>query len=64
VAGFLEGPVHPDEYLQYLEPAWWRLTGVGIETWPLLMIACAGVIGAWLARLHAAGPRLAWLRLR
>ncbi len=33
VACALDPPLHPDEYFQYLEPAWWHLTGVGQSSW-------------------------------
>jgi hypothetical protein len=32
-ASLYDPPLHPDEYFQYLEPAWWHLRGVGSETW-------------------------------
>jgi phosphatidylinositol glycan class B len=65
---FIDGPVHPDEYFQYLEPAWWRLTGVGIETWEWFDGLRSWVLpsyhGAWFAGLRALGfPKgapLAW----
>jgi GPI mannosyltransferase 3 len=67
-ASFLDGPLHPDEYFQYLEPAWWRLSGVGIEAWEWRDGIRSWVLpaynGGWLAALRALGlpdgPPLVW----
>jgi hypothetical protein len=51
--------MHPDAYFQYIEPAFWRLTGNGIETWEWHVGLRSWVLpfynGAWLAGLHALG---------
>lgn len=68
LACFLDGPMHPDEYFQYLEPAWWRLTGVGIETWEWIdgirSWVLPGYHGAWIVALRGLGlpkgPPLVW----
>jgi hypothetical protein len=48
-----EPPHHPDEYFQYLEPAWLRLQGVGVETWEwrdgVRSWFLPGYHGAWMA---------------
>jgi GPI mannosyltransferase 3 len=58
-ACFLDGPLHPDEYFQYLEPAWWHLTGSGLETWEwgagLRSWVLPSYHGAWLYSLRALG---------
>ncbi|HEX6244722.1 MAG TPA: hypothetical protein VFZ61_27575, partial [Polyangiales bacterium] len=67
-ACFLDAPMYPDEYFQYLEPAWWRLTGQGIESWEwtdgIRSWALPGYHGAWLVTLMALGvpkgPPLVW----
>jgi len=50
---------HPDEYFQYLEPAWGRLTGVSIETWEwrsgVRSWVLPGYHGAWMAVLMRLG---------
>jgi phosphatidylinositol glycan class B len=50
---------HPDEFFQYLEPAWGRLTGVGIETWEwrsgVRSWVLPGYHGAWMAILMKLG---------
>jgi len=50
---------HPDEYFQYLEPAWGRLTGAGIETWEwrsgVRSWVLPGYHGAWMAILMRLG---------
>jgi phosphatidylinositol glycan class B len=52
---------HPDEYFQYLEPAWLRLTGVGVETWEwrdgVRSWFLPGYHGAWMALLLRLGIR-------
>lgn len=67
-ACFLDPPLHPDEYFQYLEPAWWQLTGVGIEAWEWRDGIRSWVLpaynGGWLALLRLLGvpdgPPLVW----
>jgi GPI mannosyltransferase 3 len=67
-ASFLDAPLHPDEYFQYLEPAWWQLSGVGIEAWEWRDGIRSWVLpaynGGWLAALRALGlpdgPPLVW----
>lgn len=62
-------PVHPDEYFQYLEPAWWHLTGLGQEAWEWREGIRSWVLpfynGAWMALLLKlgvpAGGTLGWL---
>lgn len=52
-------PLHPDEYFQYLEPAWWHLTGAGVMAWEWFVGARSWVLpfynGAWMALLSALG---------
>jgi hypothetical protein len=54
-------PNHPDEFFQYLEPAWRRISGAGIITWEwregLRSWVLPGYLGAWMRAL-------AWLGLR
>jgi hypothetical protein len=54
-----EPPHHPDEFFQYLEPAWGRLTGAGIETWEwrvgIRSWVLPGYNGAWMALLMRLG---------
>jgi GPI mannosyltransferase 3 len=54
-----EPPHHPDEFFQYLEPAWGRLTGAGIETWEwrngIRSWVLPGYHGAWMAILMRLG---------
>jgi hypothetical protein len=54
-----EPPHHPDEFFQYLEPAWGRLTGAGIETWEwrsgIRSWVLPGYHGAWMALLMRLG---------
>lgn len=61
VALAFENPHHPDEFFQYLEPAWHRLTGVGIETWEwrrgVRSWVLPGYNGAWMALLLKLGLR-------
>lgn len=61
VALALDNPHHPDEFFQYLEPAWHRLTGVGVETWEwrrgVRSWALPGYNGAWMALLLRLGVR-------
>lgn len=61
VALAYENPHHPDEFFQYLEPAWHRLTGVGIETWEwrrgIRSWVLPGYNGAWMALLLKLGVR-------
>jgi len=53
LAVVFEPPHHPDEYFQYLEPAWLRLQGVGVETWEwrdgVRSWFLPGYHGAWMA---------------
>jgi len=55
----LDGPQHPDEFFQYLEPAWRHLTGAGVETWEwrrgVRSWALPGYNGSWMALLFALG---------
>ncbi len=50
---------HPDEFFQYLEPAWGRLTGASIETWEwrsgVRSWVLPGYHGAWMAILMKLG---------
>jgi len=52
---------HPDEFFQYLEPAWGRLTGAWIETWEwrsgVRSWVLPGYHGAWMAVLMRLGVR-------
>lgn len=61
VALAFENPHHPDEFFQYLEPAWHRLTGVGVETWEwrrgIRSWVLPGYNGAWMALLLELGVR-------
>ena len=54
-----EPPHHPDEFFQYLEPAWKRLTGAGVETWEwrrgIRSWVLPGYHGAWMALLMRFG---------
>jgi hypothetical protein len=55
----IEPPHHPDEYYQYVEPAWLRLTGIGVEPWEwrdgVRSWVLPGYNGAWLALLRPFG---------
>jgi GPI mannosyltransferase 3 len=59
LACFLEPPRHPDEYFQYLEPAWWHVTGAGLAAWEWDVGLRSWVLpsynGAWMALLIALG---------
>jgi hypothetical protein len=61
LAWFLEPPHHPDEFFQYLEPAWRHLTGAGVETWEwrrgVRSWVLPGYHGAWMALLQRIGVR-------
>jgi len=61
IAVGIEPPHHPDEYFQYLEPAWLRLTGSGVETWEwrdgVRSWFLPGYHGAWMAILMRLGVR-------
>lgn len=61
VALVFEPPLHPDEYFQYLEPAWWHLTGVGLAAWEWFDGLRSWVLpfynGAWMALLMRLGVR-------
>jgi hypothetical protein len=61
LACFFDPPLHPDEYFQYLEPAYWHLTGVGLEAWEWREGIRSWVLpfynGAWLALLMRLGVR-------
>lgn len=52
----LAPPQHPDQFFQYLEPAWARLTGAWIGTWEWIegvrSWALPGYNGAWMALLR------------
>jgi hypothetical protein len=54
-----EGPHHPDEFFQYLEPAWYHLTGVGAQAWEwrrgVRSWVLPGYNGAWMALLLKLG---------
>jgi phosphatidylinositol glycan class B len=58
-AAFHARSVHPDAYFQYIEPAFWHLTGNGIETWEWHVGLRSWILpfynGAWMAGLHALG---------
>jgi hypothetical protein len=66
---FFDGPLHPDEYFQYLEPAWWHISGVGLQTWEWNSGIRSWVLplyhGGWLVLLRALGVAdgapLVWL---
>jgi phosphatidylinositol glycan class B len=53
--------LYPDAQFQYVEPAWRRVSGVGMRTWEwrdgLRSWVLPGYHGAWLALLHACGVR-------
>ncbi|HEX6240612.1 MAG TPA: hypothetical protein VFZ61_06960, partial [Polyangiales bacterium] len=53
--------IHPDEYFQYLEPAWFHVTGTGLATWEWRDGVRSWVLpfynGAWLALLLKLGVR-------
>jgi len=55
LACLLDPPIHADEYFQYVEPAWWHLTGVGSTAWEWDEGIRSWVLpfynGAWLALL-------------
>lgn len=57
-------PAHIDEYLQYLEPARWRLHGAGFQAWEydvgLRSWVLPGYHGAWMAALEAVGVVSGW----
>jgi hypothetical protein len=59
VSVFFDRPLHPDEYFQYLEPAYTQLTGLGIQAWEFRSGLRSWVLpfyhGAWLAALMAVG---------
>jgi hypothetical protein len=61
LAVVFEPPHHPDEYFQYLEPAWLRLQGVGVETWEwrdgVRSWFLPGYHGAWMALFLRLGVR-------
>jgi phosphatidylinositol glycan class B len=56
---FLDPPMHPDEFFQYLEPAYMHLTGVGVEPWEFRDGLRSWVLpfynGAWLSAFMAVG---------
>lgn len=62
-------PLHPDEYYQYLEPAWWHLTGMGLKPWEFHEGVRSWFLpfynGAWMALLLQlgvpAGAPIGWL---
>jgi phosphatidylinositol glycan class B len=65
-AALFDRPLIPDEYFQYLEPAWWHLTGAGIAAWEWHEGLRSWVLpffnGAWMALGMALGVRDgAWL---
>lgn len=61
IAWWFEPPLHPDEFFQYLEPAWMRLRGVGIGTWEWTDGVRSWVLpayhGAWMKLLEWLGVR-------
>ena len=61
LALWIEPPHHPDEFFQYLEPAWRHLTGAGVETWEwragIRSWALPGYHGAWMALAMKLGVR-------
>jgi GPI mannosyltransferase 3 len=68
LAVFFDRPLHPDEFFQYLEPAYTHLTGVGLEAWEFRDGLRSWVLpfyhGAWLAALMAVGVSKGTLLLR
>lgn len=52
-AALFDRPLIPDEYFQYMEPAWWHLTGAGLEAWEWHEGLRSWVLpffnGAWMA---------------
>lgn len=54
-------PLFPDAYFQYLEPAWQRLSGVGLQAWEwrdgIRSWVLPGYHGAWMAVLSGLGIR-------
>ncbi len=60
-AVFAHGPLHPDEFFQYLEPAYVHLTGVGIDAWEFRDGLRSWVLpfynGAWIAAFMAVGVK-------
>ena len=54
-----EPPLHPDEFFQYLEPAWIHFSGAGMTTWEwhdgLRSWVLPGYHGAWMAILSRLG---------
>jgi hypothetical protein len=59
VAWLTEGGIHSDEYFQTMEPAWWHLTGFGLQAWEwnegVRSWALPGYHGAWMALLQSFG---------
>lgn len=59
IACALDEPLHPDEYFQYLEPAWWHVSGVGLAAWEwqegLRSWVLPSYNGAWMALLMRLG---------
>jgi hypothetical protein len=57
----LVGGLHPDEFFQALEPAWWRLSGVGLASWEWRDGVRSWVLpaynGGWMALLMKLGVR-------
>ena len=61
--------IHPDEFFQVLEPAWWHLHGAGLATWEWREGIRSWVLpvyhGAWMALLELLGVRpgatIGWL---
>jgi hypothetical protein len=65
---FYDSPIQSDQFFQYLEPAWLRLTGAGIEAWEwrdgVRSWVLPGYHGAWIAllrQLGLRGPTIGWL---
>jgi hypothetical protein len=59
LACVFDPPMHPDEYFQYTEPAWWHLSGAGLATWEWDDGVRSWVLptwnGGWLSLLMALG---------
>ena len=60
------GPaLYPDAQFQYVEPAWRRVSGVGMQTWEwrdgLRSWVLPGYHGAFMALLNACGVRGPWI---
>lgn len=65
IAWYIEPPQSSDEFLHYIEPAWSRISGVGVSTWEwrngTRSWVLPGYNGAWLSLLSFFGLRGAQL---